>query len=207
MALFAKRLDYWASEVEYSAVLAIAKKKGGNPTSYIVYSCEVKGVDGRFVMRAFFSHDEARRHVALRSRDEFMVTSPWLNHVATGFSGGGWMRVPTPRIGARKRRRKLPMFGDLGFLYRIARAEESEANERVKAVESQLDELFLEYGPDARSMQSFQRLEAEKMSADELWCCAYDKWARVRYEIEVARSKSTGIPISKTSIVHLLMNK
>lgn len=163
MALFAKRLECWASEISYSAILAIAKKKGGNPISHIVYACESKGEDGHFVMRSFFSFEEARKHVASGLRDGFIVTSPWLNHVATGFYGDGWMRVPTPRIGPRKRGRRPPLFGDLGFLYRTAKAEEVEANERMKTIEHELDELVEEYGPKkARKSSYFKQLEDEK---------------------------------------------
>lgn len=206
MALFAKRLECWASEISYSAIIVIAKKKGGDPTSYIIYACEAKGEDCRFVMRSFFSHEEAKKYVASKHGEDFHVTSPWLNHVATGFHGDGWMRVPTPRIGPRKRGKRPPLFGDLGFFYRTAKAEEAEANERMKAIEKELDELVEEYGlEDARTLHSFKQLEAEKESVAEAWYNAYDRWAGVRCELEFVRSKNTGIPIKPGSLSQLLL--
>lgn len=208
MALFAKRLENWASEVMYGAILAIAKKKGGAPISYIVYRY-IPAEDGTcFMMRPCFSQKEAKKLVTSGPQEEFMVTSSWLNHVATGFWGDGWMRVPTPRIGGRQRGRKPPLFGDLGYFYRKAKAEEFEAHEHLKAIERELDELIEEYGVKLASKRfTFRQLCAEQEVATEAWHNAYDKWVSVRCEIEYARSKRTGIPINPSSVSQLLLKE
>lgn len=203
MALFAKRIDYGASMTSYVALLAIAKKKGGTPISYIVYGYNI--TDEPFVMLPFFTYDEAKQNTYPPLwKEDGISTTAWLYPVAVGGAyqrhpEGTWVRVPTPRLVARKRGKKIPKFGDLGELYRIAKKEHAMLKQELIDLSSMdgcsYEDIYWIMMDDGEfsspSLQFVEAYNAERV--------AEMRVTNLRCEMEHARAKRTGIPISPNS--------
>lgn len=202
MALFAKKLEYWASMNSYIAILAIAKKKGGVPISFIVYRYWF--CDGRagYQMRSFFTQEEAKK--ALFSRLHFAETTAWLNMAGAGggyeqIPKGIWVRVPIPRIGGRKRKKKPMQIGEIGTLYRVAKTEEGISQEKLVTVKSEIYSFLEVIGAGDQSFGCLAEKNIKLQEAEDELERAHAKLQNIRCEMEFVRSKRTGIPISPHS--------
>lgn len=211
MALFAKKLEYWASPNSYIAILAIAKKKGGVPISFIVYRYWF--CDGRagYQMRSFFTQEEAGK--ALFSRLYFFETTAWLNRAGAGggyeqIPKGIWVRVPVPRIGGRKRKKKPMQIGDLGLRYRIAKNEKEMLESELSSVLHEIWSLKenLDDGAFVKS-EVFDELSSEEASLRATVDIAQMKVTNLYCEMEYARSARTGIPLSNSSFTKMLLQR
>jgi len=209
MALFAKKVEYWASMTSYITLLVLARKKGGKPISYIVYA--YNSAEAPFVMRSFFTLEDAQENVSCILDgyfqipwEGFITTSGWLHHVA---SGGGyqifpervWVRVPVPKLICRKRNRKPIQFGDVGFLYRQARKElvmlEDDyicTNSEIIRMENNLDDGINEDGKRIRELEEIRDVLAEKLRLAKI------KASNILNELKFVRSKKTGIPLPES---------
>jgi len=181
MALFAKMIEYCGSGTSYCAVIAVAKKKGGTPISHIVYANLEFG--NRFLMHTFFSCEEAKRHVTSNLGNEHMETSGWLHNAA---KCDRWVRVPVPRIGGRKRRRKPMKVGDLGALYRLAKLEMESVRSDLAKINSEI------FGHQNRPPE---RLKIAREIAEEYLIAKRVRVSNVHHEMRFARSRRTGVPL------------
>ena len=204
MALFVKKLSYRASMTSYLAVLVLAKKKGGKPIEFIAYG---HNIDGRpFVMQSFQTFDEAEKACSRYWEiAEFNTTTPWLHHVAAGgsyeqFPKVVWVRVPVPKKRCRWKKKRQIQIGDLGALYRLAKQEHhlienelSSTSGEILCMEHNLEQGYEE---DENVLEGLRLSEALLQEETEY---ARIKVMNIRCEMEHARSRRTGIPISPNS--------
>lgn len=160
-------------------------------------------------MSSFFTFAEA--HGALFNRVARSPSTQWLHHVASGgayghFPEGTWVRVPIPRIGGRKRKKKPLQIGDLGYCYRVAKVEmevlESELASVCHEIMS-LEENFKDGAVAAK--EAFDELVTEEASLREAVDLARMKVNNLHCEMEHTRSKRTGTPLSETSFTKMLL--
>lgn len=209
MALFAKKVEYWASMTSYVALLIVAKKKGGTPISHIVYA--YNSPEAPFVMRSFFSHEDAKKGAISqlagyfsKSWDGFIVTSSWLHRVASGggyqyFAEGTWVRVPVPKLKHRFRKRRSVQFGDYGFLYRQAKEElsliKSDYNSTRVEIDSMNYNIASGYEEDENELEA---LETTRDQLEEKMRISATKVNNLLNEMRFVRSKKTGIPLKSS---------
>lgn len=201
MALFAKKLEYYGSKVGYLALLAIAKKKGGKSISYIIY---IYNSSSGWTMRSFFTLTEAQNATHFVGSRTLSPTTEWLHRVAS--SGdykeipiGVWARVPVPCIGGRKRKKKQMQVGDLGVLYRLAESEKRNAQKRLQDLDLEIekfDNQEEEYRALPRTYAARKKLTAAKDVVLAELALARLSVLNLRSEMEFARSRRTGIPLT-----------
>jgi hypothetical protein len=175
MAYFARKLSYGAHDGEasasYMALLELAKKKGGKPVGFVLYRrimqyfepkenrnemIRLKAETAGEAIKRFWPSEDTGEEFPGHKSNCWEKTTLWLDCVAVGggyelFHPGTWVRVGTPSLWSKRRKKKPLQFGNLAHILLVHEAQlrglENEKSDLEFGLESGSSD-FEEYDDD-----------------------------------------------------------
>lgn len=161
MTHFARKLCYAANDGEngatFAALIELADKKGGPSTGFVLFWRILRSppmrCESKMIRLKVETAEEAQKFWLGGKKfpgwqsERWQKTTPWLDRVAAGgwyeqYPPLTWVKVGTPNLWARRRKKRVPQFGDMGFALREHKMQLRELEEQKWNLENSFPDSF-----------------------------------------------------------------
>lgn len=215
MTHFARKLRYAANDGEngatFAALIELADKKGGTPTGFVLFWRILRSppmkCESKMIRLKAKTAEEAVAKFWLSGKkfpgwqsDEWEKTTPWLDRVAVGgcyeqFPPLTWVKVGTPNLWGRRRKKRVPQFGDMGYALREHKARLRELQEQKSDLE---DELPWDESYHSDDREKAARIHAKVETVDDEILSVQNDIEAIEAEMRFKVRQKFPNPIGKT---------